>query len=104
VPDQEALKQFAEDRAIPSDDYAALLARDEIHELISDEIESVNENAPSYEQVRGFDILPEAFTLENGLLTPTLKPRRGRISMMYEGLIERLYDRIEGAQARGGGA
>jgi long-chain acyl-CoA synthetase len=102
VPDSEALKQFAEERAIPTDDYAALLARDEIHELIAGEVESVNEDAPSYEQIRGFDILPEAFTLENGLLTPTLKPRRGRISMMYEGLIERLYDRIEGHQARGG--
>ena len=52
--------------------------------------------------LRVFDILPEPFSLENGLLTPTLKPRRGRISMMYEGLIGRLYDRIEGEQARGG--
>jgi long-chain acyl-CoA synthetase len=102
VPSQEALTQFAGERGIPADDYAALLPRDEIHELIAGEIESVNETSPSYEQVRGFDVLPEPFTLENGLLTPTLKPRRGRISMMYEGLIGRLYDRIEGAQARGG--
>jgi long-chain acyl-CoA synthetase len=103
VPERDALVQFARERAIPVDDYAALLARDEVHELIAGEIDAVNGKAPSYEQVRGFDILPDAFTLENGLLTPTLKPRRGRISMMYEGLIERLYDRIEGARARAGG-
>jgi long-chain acyl-CoA synthetase len=102
VPSEEALLQFAHEHGIPGDDYAALLPRDETHELIAGEIEAVNEKSPSYERIRGFDILPEPFTLENGLLTPTLKPRRGRISMMYEGLIERLYDRIEGEQARGG--
>jgi long-chain acyl-CoA synthetase len=102
VPSQEALTQFATEHGIPADDYAALLPRDETHKLIAGEIEAVNGASPSYEQIRGFDILPEPFTLENGLLTPTLKPRRGRISMMYEGLIGRLYDRIEGAQVRGG--
>ena len=102
VPDEEAITQYAKSMAIPSDDYAALLPRDEIHELIAGEIANVNRTAASYEQIRAFDILPEPFSLENGLLTPTLKPRRGRISMMYEGLIGRLYDRIEGEQARGG--
>lgn len=104
VPAQEALVKYAGERAMPTDDYASLILRDEVHELIAGEIAAVNEGAPSYERIRGFDILPEPFTLENGLLTPTLKPRRGRISMVHEGLIERLYDRIEGEQLRGGGS
>ena len=86
------------------EDYAVLLGTEEIRELISGEIDRVNKTAPSYEQVRGFDILPDAFTLENGMLTPTLKPRRGRISMIHEELIERLYARVEGQQVSRGGS
>ena len=67
---------------------------DEDDELIGAEIERANRGAPSYEQIRRFDILPEPFTLENGMLTPTLKPRRGRISMIHKQLIEALYARI----------
>ena len=103
VPDSEAIEQYASDNAMGFDDYVALLGSEEIRGLISGEIDRVNETAPSYEQIRGFDILPEAFTLENGMLTPTLKPRRGRISMIHEDLIERLYAHIETQQAPGGG-
>ncbi len=105
VPESEVVEQYARDNGIAFEDYAALLGTDEIRELIYSEIERVNETAPSYEQVRGFDILPEAFTLENGMLTPTLKPRRGRITMIHEELIERLYARVEDQQlSRGGSA
>ncbi|MFH1865796.1 MAG: long-chain fatty acid--CoA ligase, partial [Candidatus Eisenbacteria bacterium] len=103
VPEREAVEQYARDSAIAFDDYTALLRTQEVHELISGEIELVNKTAPSYEQVRGFDILPEAFTLENGMLTPTLKPRRGRISMIHEDLIENLYAHLERQPASGGG-
>jgi len=102
VPDSEAIVQYARDSIIPFDDYSALLRRDEIRELISGEIDLVNKTAPSYEQVRGFDILAEAFTLENGMLTPTLKPRRGRISMIHEDMIERLYARVDAPRTDGG--
>ena len=104
VPDSEAIKQYASENAVAFEDYAALLGSEEIRGLISGEIDRVNKTAPSYEQVRGFDILPEEFTLENGMLTPTLKPRRGRISMIHEDLIERLYMHIETRQAPGGGS
>jgi len=103
VPDSEAIEQYASDNAMAFDDYVALLGSEEMRGLISGEIDRVNKTAPSYEQVRGFDILPEAFTLENGMLTPTLKPRRGRISMIHEDLIERLYTHIETQRAPGGG-
>jgi long-chain acyl-CoA synthetase len=104
VPESEVIKQYARDNDIAFEDYAALLGTEKIRELIYDEIDRVNKTAPSYEQVRGFDILPEAFTLENGMLTPTLKPRRGRITMIHEELIERLYARVEDQQVSRGGS
>ncbi|MEA3409187.1 MAG: long-chain fatty acid--CoA ligase, partial [Candidatus Eisenbacteria bacterium] len=102
VPDREALEQYARSSGIAFEDYAGLLKTDEIRELISGEIAGVNKTAPSYEQVRGFELLPEAFTLENGMLTPTLKPRRGRITMIHEELIERMYEHLDARPAAGG--
>lgn len=102
VPEREVIEQYARDNDIAFEDYAALLGTDGIRELISGEIDRVNKTSPSYEQVRGFEVLSEAFTLENGMLTPTLKPRRGRISMIHEELIERLYEHLDARPVAGG--
>jgi long-chain acyl-CoA synthetase len=99
VPDADALVRYARDMVIPFQEYGELLDRPEIRELIAGEVEIANRDAPSFEQVRGFDIVREPFTLENGMLTPTLKPRRGRISMIHEQLIEGIYDRLEKPRA-----
>ena len=102
VPEREVIEQYARDNDIAFEDYAALLGTDGIRELISGEIDRVSKTSPSYEQVRGFEVLSEAFTLENGMLTPTLKPRRGRISMIHEELIERLYEHLDARPVAGG--
>lgn len=95
VPESEALTEYAKEKEIPHEDYEALLGRDEIRHFIWSELERANAGAPSYEHVRGFELLAEQFSLENGMLTPTLKPRRGRITMIHADLIDALYDRLE---------
>jgi long-chain acyl-CoA synthetase len=94
VPDEAALVAHAGSKEIPFSSYRELVRREEIRELIGGEIEVANADAPSFERVRGFELLAEPFTLENGMLTPTLKPRRGRISMIHESLIESIYAAI----------
>lgn len=47
---------------------------------------------PGYAQIRRVLILREAWTVENGLLTPTLKIRRNLVVQKYAGDIERLYE------------
>ena len=44
-----------------------------------------------YEAIRSFHILEHDFTVEDGELTPTLKPRRHIIAQRYRYLIEDLY-------------
>jgi long-chain acyl-CoA synthetase len=95
VPEADAVVEYAGEKGIPHDDYEALLRRSEIRHFIWSEIERANAGAPSYEHVRGFELLPEQFSLENGMLTPTLKPRRGRITMIYADLIDALYKQLE---------
>jgi long-subunit acyl-CoA synthetase (AMP-forming) len=42
-------------------------------------------------RVRRFKILPEAFTIESGMMTPTLKLKRQAIYKAYDETISELY-------------
>lgn len=50
-----------------------------------------NKALAAYEAIRSFHILEHDFTVEDGELTPTLKPRRHIIAQRYRYLIEDLY-------------
>jgi len=52
--------------------------------------EALKDLAP-WEQVRKFILLPEPFTIEDGLLTPTLKIRRRQALERYKSEIDALY-------------
>jgi long-chain acyl-CoA synthetase len=55
------------------------------------EIARLSEGWKGYERVRGFAILKEDFTLENGLLTPSLKLKRRNVIARFEGTIKEVY-------------
>jgi long-chain acyl-CoA synthetase len=46
---------------------------------------------PRYIRVRRVIATPEPWTVENGLLTPTLKVRRERVQQKFSAEIERAY-------------
>lgn len=55
-------------------------------------VKMANTNVSRAESIRKFEILDEDFTQENGLLTPSLKARRGKILERYQNLIDtRIY-------------
>ncbi|HYM20389.1 MAG TPA: long-chain fatty acid--CoA ligase [Candidatus Kapabacteria bacterium] len=58
---------------------------------IEREITKINRELASYEKIRRFQILREPFTIENGLLTPTLKIRRKEVERKYNELIDMMY-------------
>jgi len=47
---------------------------------------------PGYAQIRRVVVIDEAWTVENSLLTPTLKLRRNRILERYQSDVDALYD------------
>lgn len=91
VPRREAVEQYAREKTIVAADYAVLLARNEIRELIAAEIERATAELAPFEKVRAFKLLSEGFTVANELLTPTLKLRRQRIAERYRNEIEAMY-------------
>ena len=54
-------------------------------------VDQVNGRFARVEQVRKFEILPRALTVEDGELTPTLKLRRRQIADNWAEVIEGIY-------------
>jgi long-chain acyl-CoA synthetase len=54
-------------------------------------VERVNARLAAIERVRRFALAPEAFTIANGLMTPTLKTRRSAVLARYRDALEALY-------------
>jgi long-chain acyl-CoA synthetase len=60
-------------------------------ERIQAALDAMNADLPHYKQIRGFQVLGEAFTAENGLLTTMGKLKRDAIASRYAGAIETIY-------------
>ena len=45
----------------------------------------------SFETPKKIALLPEELSIENGMLTPTLKVKRSLVEERFEGVIEQLY-------------
>ena len=59
--------------------------------LVQKRIDRVNAELASYETIKKFVILDEPLTVEGGLLTPTLKPKRKAIIERYRETLAALY-------------
>ena len=55
------------------------------------EIEKINKNLSKIEKIKKFIIIKEQFTIENGMMTPTLKLKRYKIIKKYKNELENLY-------------
>jgi long-chain acyl-CoA synthetase len=60
-------------------------------EKVQKALDVVNPGLPHYKQVRAFQIAPDAFSIENGLLTANGKLKRDLIAKKFAGEIEAMY-------------
>ncbi|MEI6313691.1 MAG: long-chain fatty acid--CoA ligase [Syntrophus sp. (in: bacteria)] len=93
VPDFVAVEAYAEKNHL-SKDMNVLLEREEITFMISNGItEQLKKKYGGYEIPKKFVFLKDNFTLENGLLTQTMKLKRRLVVDKYMEQIEALYAR-----------
>ncbi len=69
----------------------ALATNEHVRSQMESEIDRLQSGIASYERVRRFMLLPEQFTIENGMMTPTLKIRRKAVEERYRDLIDAMY-------------
>ena len=62
-----------------------------VKNLIKSEINKFNQELSKTENVMRFELLADEWTQENGLLTPTLKVKRNKISKRYADVIEGIF-------------
>ncbi len=60
-------------------------------ENIRQEIEKINKKLSKIENIKKFFTIDEKFSIENGMLTPTLKLKRFKIIQKYKNSFEKLY-------------
>ena len=60
-------------------------------EEIKEQIEKVNQKLSKIENIKKFFTINEKFSIENGMLTPTLKLKRFKIVQKYKNSFENLY-------------
>ena len=62
-----------------------------IKEKIQEEIDKINKHLPKIEKIKKFFIIKDQFTIENNLMTPTLKLKRYKIINKYKSELEKLF-------------
>ncbi len=94
VPNLEVLAQWATTQGIPSDPEINLEANS-VQELFRQELAREVKNRPGYrpdDRIGVFRLITEPFSVENGLLTQTLKIRRNVVMDRYRGMIDGMFD------------
>ena len=65
--------------------------RAKLQQELGDLLRDVNQAVADYEQLRMIVVAPQAWTIENGMLTPTMKIRRSRIEAEFEAQLAHWY-------------
>ncbi|MCX7550160.1 AMP-dependent synthetase/ligase [Xanthomarina sp. F2636L] len=68
-----------------------IASNQKLRDRIQEEIDEANEKFGHWEQIKKFEITPNAWTIEGGHLTPTMKMKRKIIKEIYKDLIEKIY-------------
>jgi len=63
----------------------------ELKERINKEIDYLNTKLGSWEQIKRFELTPEVWTIDSGVLTPTLKLKRKAVKERYIKLYNKMY-------------
>ncbi|HEY7766791.1 MAG TPA: hypothetical protein VIB55_01340, partial [Longimicrobium sp.] len=91
VPEWENLRPWAAVNGLPSSDSAALAADPRVRKLLEAEVLSALRDFAQHERPKKVAVIADEFTIESGMLTPTLKIKRKVVEQVYREVIEGLY-------------
>ena len=93
-PSLPQVEEIAERLHISSMTGPEMLRSEELAEEIRRRVAEITEKLPHQEQIRDLRVLWDEFTMDNGLLTPTLKVRRREVEKRFTEIVEEMYSRI----------
>lgn len=92
-PNFQFLRDWAKIHHEPiSENNEDLIANPSIVARIQLEIDKGNEAFGKWETIKRFELTPDIWGIDNGLLTPTMKPKREEIKAKYNHLYNKIYE------------
>lgn len=91
VPNLDMLILHAKDNQLAYDKPSDLYDNEAILKLFEKEFKTYSRKAAAHEKIRSFRLVKEPFTVDNGMMTPTMKLKRKVIEKEYADLIEEMY-------------
>uniref|UniRef100_A0A3P9MMW2 Long-chain-fatty-acid--CoA ligase n=1 Tax=Oryzias latipes TaxID=8090 RepID=A0A3P9MMW2_ORYLA len=97
VPDPEFLSGWAERKLGLQGSYKELCGNEKVKAAILEDMIRLGKEGglKSFEQVKAIYLHTELFSIENGLLTPTLKSKRNEMLQHFRSQIDELYKEIQ---------
>lgn len=89
--DTDMLPTWLKNHGLPVMDVLEASTNPAVLSAISRAVERVNAKVSRAESIRKFKVIPTAFTVENGLLTPSMKVKRKESAEAFASEIESLY-------------
>jgi len=85
------VSKWAETKGISFTNYTNLSAQPQVYDLLTAEVEKVNQTLPEPQRIRKFLLLYKELDADDGELTRTRKVRRGVINDKYGDIIDAIY-------------
>ncbi len=90
-PNFEFLEDWAKRKEIDVKDHKSLIKNERVLARIDREVNEANESFAKWEKVKAFRLTEDAWTVEGGQLTPTMKLKRKVIKEHYKDLYNDIY-------------
>ena len=91
IPVYSLLEEYAREHGIAFQGREDLCRNKQIHDMLMERIDTLQQQLAHYEQVKRFTLLPHSFSLERGELTNTLKIKRRVLNENYKKEIDEMY-------------
>jgi len=88
---KEAIMQWINENSIELSEFNDMNGNDKIKGFYRNEIDKQSINLARFETIKDFYLTSEVFTIENDMLTPTLKVKRKIVEEKYKDEIDRMY-------------
>ncbi len=92
IPNFNALKDVVKESHIKGKSHEEILSDAKVLSKLHKEVAKVNESLAAHEQIRREQFVDDAWTIDNGMLSQTLKLKRANITKKYAELMEKAYE------------
>ena len=90
VPNKDLAVEWAKENNVEGE-LNKIIQDSSFNKNMKDVVDKVNKSLSAIEQVRKFILVDHEFTIENNMMTPSMKVRRFKVKEMYGENLEKLY-------------